>query len=314
MAWIDNKIASIEQSKKNINQKVLRGEITQDEANKQLEQLNMQLQQARQQQQQQNTQQQQAQQQAQQPSEQAQRSVGANMPTQSAITAGLTSHFYSRDPSGSAAGKRETADIAQKQAAQEQINAQQNAQIANRNYRGEAEKNAVAQAATENAQKLASMGAAAGGGAAALNRTVETPDYNTHMQRSDEQRQKGVEQQREGTGYEQSAALQRGKANVVDYRTGAKQIQQIYNDFLTHGAYGQGDEDIDFRKEQTVKMLQDIRLSIDTAVRDGSIPKDEADRLYTLVDSTIEKVQQGNADNYTVANTLNQLEGRGIGI
>lgn len=312
MAWIDNKIANLEQSKKNINQKVLRGEMSQDEANQQLERLNMQLQQARQQQQQ--TQQQQAQQQAQaqQPSQQAQNAVGANSPTQAAITAGLTSHFYSRDPSGTAAGKRETADIAQKQAAQEQINAQQNAQIANRNYRGEAEKNAVAQAATENAQKLASMGAAAGGGAAALNRTVETPDYNTHMQRSDEQRQKGVEQQREGTGYEQSAALQRGKANVVDYRTGARQIQSIYNDFITKNNYG--DEDVDFRKEQTVKMLQDVRLAIDTAVRTGSIPKDDADELYTLVDSTIEKVQQGNADNYTVANTLNQLEGRGIGI
>lgn len=312
MAWIDNKISQLEQSKKNINQKVLRGEMSQEDANQQLAKLNQQIQLARQQQGQQQQQQTQQQAQAQQPSQQAQNTVGANSPTQAAITAGLTSHFYSQDPSGAATGARERADIQEAQAGQEQINAQQNRQIANRNYRVEAEKNAVAQAATENAQKLASMGAAAGGGAAALNRTVETPDYNTHMQRSDVQRQRGVEQQRRAAGYELNAAENRAAANIVDYRTGAKQIQQIYNDFLTQGAYGQGDEDTDFKKQQTIEMLQSMRTAVDNAIRDGRMIKDEADQLYTLIDQTIEKVNQGTADNTTIAGVLAQADGRGL--
>ena len=157
------------------------------------------------------------------------------------------------------------------------------------------------------------MGAAAGGGAAALNRTVATPDYNTHMQRSDEQRQRGVEQGRQAAGYAINAAEDRGEANIVDYRTGAKQIQSIYNDFLTRGAYNQGNENTDYNKQQTLAMFQQARAAIDTALREGRIPKDDADKLYAFIADLTGKVEQGIADNSTIASALMSTEGRMLG-
>ena len=131
----------------------------------------------------------------------------------------------SKDPSGVSAQLREQAALHDKQAGDEQKNAQANMQIANRDYRVEAEKNAVAGAATENAQKVANMGNASAG-AAALERGVKSADYNTHMQRSDTQRAEGVKNQREMYGAQQTAAEERGNANNQDFRY--RQTQQ-YN-------------------------------------------------------------------------------------
>ena len=103
-----------------------------------------------------------------------------------------------------------------KQAGDEQKNAQQNFQVANRNYRVEAEKNAASQAAAENAQKVNNMGNASAG-AAALERTVEKADYNTHMQRKDQQRSEGVKNQREMWGARQTAEEERADADKGDH-------------------------------------------------------------------------------------------------
>lgn len=133
---------------------------------------------------------------------------------------GSTLNTYLAHKSGAMAPGTENlkrqAEMHDKQAGDEQKNAQQNFQIANRNYRVEAEKNAASQAATENAQKVNNMGNASAG-AAALNRGVVAADYNTHMQRSDQQRAEGVKNQREMWGARQTAEEERGAINENNY-------------------------------------------------------------------------------------------------
>lgn len=103
------------------------------------------------------------------------------------------------------------AEMHDKQAGDEQKNAQQNFQVANRDYRVEAEKNAASQAAAENAQKVNNMGNVSAG-AAALARGVKTADYDTHMHRQDQQRAEGVKNQREMWGSKQTAEEERANA------------------------------------------------------------------------------------------------------
>lgn len=128
------------------------------------------------------------------------------------------------------------AKMHEQQAAKEGMNEQQERQIANRDYRGEADKNAVAQAAIKNQQTVQNMGAAAGNAAAALNRQVGESDYNTHMQRQDAARQRAVANQREAEGARQTAERERAGADTA--RNEATQ-QRMYNnevDNLTSAA------------------------------------------------------------------------------
>ena len=90
------------------------------------------------------------------------------------------------DPSGVSTSNRAMAEISERAAADYQKAAQRNMQIANQNYRDEAEKNAAAQGAQENAQKVTNLGNASAG-AAALARGTQTADYDAMMARSDEQ-------------------------------------------------------------------------------------------------------------------------------
>ena len=128
----------------------------------------------------------------------------------------IEGHGSPTDPSGKSQQLRNQAQMHERQAMDEQKNSQANMQVANRNYRVEAEKNAVSQAASENAQKVANMGNASAG-AAALERGVSSADYNTHMQRQDQQRAEGVKNQREMWGSKQTAEEERGSANITDY-------------------------------------------------------------------------------------------------
>ena len=116
----------------------------------------------------------------------------------------------------------------EQQAAKEGMNEQQERQIANRDYHGEADKNAVAQAAIKNQQTVQNMGAAAGNAAAALNRQVGESDYNTHMQRQDTARQKAVTNQREAEGARQTAERERAGADTV--RNEAMQMRMYNNE------------------------------------------------------------------------------------
>lgn len=129
------------------------------------------------------------------------------------------------------------AEMHDKQAGDEQKNAQQNFQVANRNYRGEAEKNAVSQAASENAQKIANLGNAAAG-AAALERGVKSADYNTHMQRQDQQRAEGVKNQREMWGSKQTAEEERANADKEQHDYLDTQLYNNMSDALSAGGGG----------------------------------------------------------------------------
>lgn len=295
-------IARINASKQNINAQVQAGQMSQEEANKKLASLNQQLQDV-----QSNKWKQNAEARVNNPTNKAQ--SGTTAANLVGNTFAMT-RYGSKDKSGSTAGLREQANISQKQAGQEQINAQQNAQIANRNYRAEAEKNAIAGAATENAQRLKSLGASAGGGAAALNRTTQSADYNTHMNRSDVQRQRGVEQQRKSTAYELAGAQARKIANMQDYNQAARQQQNIERDIYTAGGYGYGDTEANPMAEHNADQLKQLKLKIDEKVQAGQMSQDEANIYLTQINNLLQRKEF--VDNNTVAQTFNDMRERGI--
>lgn len=138
------------------------------------------------------------------------------------------------DPSGVSASDRRIAELREQNAQNLDKASQQSLQIANRNYRDEAEKNAVAQAAQENQQKVANMGNASAG-AAALERGTAQADYDTHMQRSDTQREKGYNYLDAADASRQSAEQARAEAKVKDYRYGDMAQRNRQSDFLSEG-------------------------------------------------------------------------------
>lgn len=108
------------------------------------------------------------------------------------------------------------ADLHDRQAARADMTAQQEAGIANRDFRVEADKDAVAQAATKNAQAIQNMSSAAGGGAAALQRQLETAQYDTHRQRQDDSRRKAQDYRDEATNIRQTAIGERSAATDLN--------------------------------------------------------------------------------------------------
>lgn len=99
------------------------------------------------------------------------------------------------------------AQLGREQAAQTGADAQQEAQIANQNYRVEADKNAATSAAAQSAQNIAQMSGAAGAAAAALGgQTVVNPVdmYDAQMNRTDTARQRYRTTQRQAERQQQS--------------------------------------------------------------------------------------------------------------
>lgn len=120
-------------------------------------------------------------------------------------------------PDGYSTGLRAQAQEDVRQAGDEQRNMQQNFQIANRNYRDEAGRDAAMKAASQNAQKVNNAAAGVGSGAAAMLRDVVTPDTQTYMNRQDAQRKEGVENQRQMHAAQQEAIRRNTDANGYDY-------------------------------------------------------------------------------------------------
>ena len=167
----------------------------------------------------------------------AQKAQSAMSDTVGTVSTGLGAYLNSKlagakDPNSGHA--RNQAKIHEEQAAQYQKEAQANKQIANRDYRGEAEKNAVANAATENAQKIANMGNVSAG-AAAIERTVGTADYNTHMQRQDAQRAEGAKNMQNMHDNRSAAEEQRAAANKMDYDWQTDSNANAWNQYLSSG-------------------------------------------------------------------------------
>lgn len=120
-----------------------------------------------------------------------------------------------------------------KQAATFDQQAQQEAGIANRNYKVEADKEAASQAAAKNAQNVQNLSASAGGGAAALNRTVEASDYNTHRQRQDTARKQASEYRKGAANARQTAIGERGAATELNTVQAEKNMKNLAGENLS---------------------------------------------------------------------------------
>lgn len=192
------------------------------------------------------------------------------------------------DPTGMSTAKRNQAAIHAQQASDEQKNAQANAQIANRNYRYEADKNAAAGAAIRSAQTVNNMSAASGGGAATIQRQVATPDYNTMMNRQDTQRKEGVTNQREMYGAQNVAADERGTANKWDYDARQRNIINSLTSGLSNGGYGQGEENKGATQENPVSV----------------------DEVTTVTGDNTVNIDGKTYDNVDLQNAMNELEMR----
>lgn len=187
----------------------------------------------------------------------------------SIATNSLVNYLASKTPGGTSQEPnsihlRRQSEIHDKQAGDEQKNAQQNFQVANRNYKVEAEKN-TGGAAAENALKVSNMGNVSAG-AAALERTVKKADYNTHMQRQDQQRSEGVKNQREMWGARQTAEEERANADKGDHDYLQAQLYNNAASSLSMG--GVADENKDnskqpkANKEPTTLASQDEKQEI----------------------------------------------------
>ena len=145
----------------------------------------------------------------------------------------IANTLYGNDPSGRSKQLRQQAQLHDIQATDEQKSAQQNFQVANRNARVEADKDAAAASAIKNAQTVNNLASGTSAGTAALNRTVEQGDVAAHRQRADAQRAEGVKNQREMWGARQTAEEERGAANITDYQYRQSVGQTAMSDYLS---------------------------------------------------------------------------------
>lgn len=139
-----------------------------------------------------------------------------------------------KDPSGKTEHQRRQAAMHDIQSGQEAQNEQSYMQEANRNARVEAGKDAASKAAGENEQKVANMGAVAAG-AAALARGVQTADIQTQRNYQAQQKDKGVDAQREKWGAKQTAEEERGNADIGDWKYNQMQQHNAKVDELSKG-------------------------------------------------------------------------------
>ena len=130
-----------------------------------------------------------------------------------------------RDPMGRSAGLEAQADLHMREAADYQKLAQEMEQIANRDYKQEAENDAAANATIKNAQAIANMGNASAG-AAALNKDVEAADYNTKINRQDTMRKEAMDAKQSAYDSKQIAAQERTDAKGYDYTAHNQQAAQ----------------------------------------------------------------------------------------
>ena len=201
------------------------------------------------------------------------------------------------DPTGMSTAKRNQAAIHTQQASDEQKNAQANAQIAHRNYRYEADKNAAASAAIRSAQKMYTLPAATDLATAAVQREMGSPDYNTTMNRQDAQRKEGVTNQREMYGAQNAAADERGTANKWDYDARQRNIINSLTSGLSNGGYGQGEEN---------KGATQPQQSV-TPTQENPVPVDEVTEVTG--ENTV-NIDGKTYDNVDLQNAMNELEMR----
>ena len=201
------------------------------------------------------------------------------------------------DPTGMSTAKRNQAAIHTQQASDEQKNAQANAQIAHRNYRNEADKNAAASAAIRSAQKMNTLPAATDLATAAAQREIGSPDYNTTANRQDAQRKEGVTNQREMYGAQNVAADERGTANKWDYDARQRNIINSLTSGLSNGGYGRGEENKGATQpQQRVTPTQENPVSVD--------------EVTEVTGENTVNIDGKTYDNVDLQNAMNELEMR----
>lgn len=186
----------------------------------------------------------------------------------------FSTKFIGESEAPNEANLRRQAEMHDKQAGDEQKNAQQNFAIANRAYRGEAEKNAVSQAAMKNALKVANMKGVSAG-AAALAREVGDADYNTHMQRQDQQRAEGVKNQREMWGSRQTAEEERANANKERHDYTDAQTYNLASNNLSKGNMFFNDKNaVDTKAKQSPAPEQKVEEHVEEQPAEEETPQD----------------------------------------
>lgn len=145
-----------------------------------------------------------------------------------------------RDPSRFATHADRQAEMHDIQAGEEGKSEQRWAQTANRDPRVEADKDAVAQAASKNEQKIHNMGNASAG-AAALEREEGTPDIEAAKQRSDAAQEKAQAAQREKWGARQTAEGERAGADAARYNAWDLSNYNWKSDKLSRGENPEGE-------------------------------------------------------------------------
>lgn len=196
-------------------------------------------------------------------------------------------------PDHSAATLEEQARMHEQQGAQEGANAARNMQIANRDYRVEADKNAAANAAQQarNYVATSAKGNDAANRLAAAERTLGVQsDYNTQMQRQDAQRQQGVLTQREAEGARQTAAAERQGAIANRFQV---QQQNAYNNMVRANAEASSEA-----TPETYDKLEDERFSFDETA--GELPEGVAP-VYTYAEV------QDAINNYELNNGIGNI-------
>lgn len=141
------------------------------------------------------------------------------------------------DPMGRRTGLRAQADLHNVEAGEHRAAAQRENQIANRDPRREAGLDGAAEYHDKNAQKVNNRGNVSAG-AAALEREEGYGNPDTHRNRADQARQKGVENTEKAYDEDQVAIQERTSGNVYDY---VARDMQSSNDETNALSQGSGD-------------------------------------------------------------------------
>jgi len=158
------------------------------------------------------------------------------------VVSGLRS-FWDRkfgkttDPMGRSTGLRAQADLHNVEAGEHRAAAQRENQIANRDPRREAGLDGAAEYHDKNAQKVNNRGNVSAG-AAALEREEGYGNPDTHRNRADQARQKGVENTEKAYDEDQVAIQERTSGDVYDY---VARDMQSSNDETNALSQGSGD-------------------------------------------------------------------------
>lgn len=223
-----------------------------------------------------------------------------------------------KDPSGKTEQQRRQAEMHDIQSGQESMNEQSYMHEANRNARTEAGKDAEGKAATKNETKVNNMGAVSAG-AAALERGVEDADVQGMRNYQAQQRDKGVDAQREKWGARQTAAQERGQANEGDYLFNQQQQYNVQSDRLSRGAMNgsSSEETTTTTNTQTQEETPKEQVQEETTPQEENPPQDEPPALGDFVPQHVingllgsskgEDLRQGNAEAKGDADAYNYV-------